>query len=236
MTAASYAAVDWGTTSFRLWLVGENGDMLAERRSHEGMTTAAKTGFSPILESHLAAVGAPAHLPVVICGMAGARQGWVEAGYLDTPAPLSGIVGAAVIVSDPNRDIRILPGLAQRSEEHPDVMRGEETQLLGAADTLGNGNHIVFHDSPGLFDGRQFDTEVRRNFCSQWTALDRRFVFGECLDIALDDAAFRAGGGDQTKVDALVAGCFAGCRRSLDPTETENVAFHHHAIRAGGSD
>lgn len=143
MTAASYAAVDWGTTSFRLWLVGENGDVLAERRSHEGMTTAAKTGFSPILESHLAAVGAPAHLPVVICGMAGARQGWVEAGYLDTPAPLSGIVGAAVIVSDANRDIRILPGLAQRSEEHPDVMRGEETQLLGAAGTLGNGNHIV---------------------------------------------------------------------------------------------
>ena len=100
MTAASYAAVDWGTTSFRLWLVGENGDVLAERRSHEGMTSAAKTGFSPILESHLAAVGAPAHLPVVICGMAGARQGWVEAGYLDTPAPLSGIVGACVLINE----------------------------------------------------------------------------------------------------------------------------------------
>ncbi|MDQ0319342.1 2-dehydro-3-deoxygalactonokinase [Pararhizobium capsulatum DSM 1112] len=143
MTAPSYAAVDWGTTSFRLWLVGENGDVIGERRSGEGMTTAAKTGFSAILETHLAAVGAPAHLPVVVCGMAGARQAWVEAGYLDTPAPLSGIVGAAVTVPDDNRDIRILPGLAQRSQEHPDVMRGEETQLLGAAASLGNGNHIV---------------------------------------------------------------------------------------------
>ncbi|WP_075289971.1 2-dehydro-3-deoxygalactonokinase [Pararhizobium arenae] len=143
MTAASYAAVDWGTTSFRLWLVGENGDVIGERRSGEGMTTAVKHGFSTILETHLAALAAPAHLPVIVCGMAGARQAWMEAGYLDTPAPLSGIVGAAVTVADANRDIRILPGLAQRSEQHPDVMRGEETQLLGAAGSLGNGNHLV---------------------------------------------------------------------------------------------
>jgi 2-dehydro-3-deoxygalactonokinase len=143
MTAASYAAVDWGTSSFRLWIVSESGAVLTERRSGEGMTTAAKTGFSAILESHLAAVAAPPHLPVIVCGMAGARQGWVEAGYLDTPAPLSTIVKAAVTVPDTNRDIRILPGLAQRSEEAPDVIRGEETQLLGAISQLGNGSHLV---------------------------------------------------------------------------------------------
>jgi 2-dehydro-3-deoxygalactonokinase len=143
MTAASYAAVDWGTSSFRLWIVSESGEVLAERRSGDGMTTAAKTGFLPLLQSHLAAVSAPPHLPVVICGMAGARQGWVEAGYLDTPAPLTGIVKAAVTVPDANRDIRILPGLAQRSEAAPDVMRGEETQLLGALSRLGSGSHLV---------------------------------------------------------------------------------------------
>ena len=143
MTAASYAAVDWGTSSFRLWIISESGAVLAERRSGEGMTTAAKTGFSGILESHLAAVNAPPHLPVIVCGMAGARQGWVEAGYLDTPAPLNAIVKAAVTVPDTNRDIRILPGLAQRSEDAPDVIRGEETQLLGAISQLGNGSHLV---------------------------------------------------------------------------------------------
>ena len=31
-----------------------------------------------------------------------------------------------------DRDIRILPGIAQRDPKAPDVMRGEETQLLGA--------------------------------------------------------------------------------------------------------
>ncbi|WP_018238946.1 2-dehydro-3-deoxygalactonokinase [Ensifer sp. BR816] len=143
MTAGYYAAVDWGTSSFRLWIIGEDGTVLAERRSAEGMTTAVRTGFHAVLDSHLAAVAAPAHLPIIICGMAGARQGWREAGYLDTPATLGAIAGNAIAVPDVDRDIRILPGLAQRDGRHPDVMRGEETQLLGAAGMLDGGRHLV---------------------------------------------------------------------------------------------
>ena len=132
MSEAAYAAVDWGTSSFRLWLVDRAGDTLAERRSHEGMMAAAKPGFATVLQSHLQAVGAGARLPVVVCGMAGARGGWVEAGYVDTPARLASIVKHAVAVPGQDRDIRILPGIAQRDRKAPDVMRGEETQLLGA--------------------------------------------------------------------------------------------------------
>ena len=135
MNQAAYAAVDWGTSSFRLWLIGHAGQALAERRSDEGMMTAAKSGFAAVLQTHLAAVEAAPDLPVIICGMAGARQGWVEAGYVDTPASLAAILSGAVIVSGQSRDIRILPGIAQRDAGAPDVMRGEETQLLGA---LGN--------------------------------------------------------------------------------------------------
>ncbi|PDT18212.1 2-dehydro-3-deoxygalactonokinase [Rhizobium sp. J15] len=132
MTNPAYVAVDWGTSSFRLWLVGRDGSILVERRSGEGMTSAAKTGFSTVLSGHLAAVEAPASLPVIVCGMAGARQGWVEAGYIDVPASLGSILTGAVSVPGESRDIRILPGLAQRDAARPDVMRGEETQLLGA--------------------------------------------------------------------------------------------------------
>jgi 2-dehydro-3-deoxygalactonokinase len=139
MNQAAYAAVDWGTSSFRLWLLDRAGQALAERRSDEGMMAAAKTGFAAVLQGHLAAVGAAPDLPVIICGMAGARQGWVEAGYVDTPAPLDAILSGAVTVpgqvAGQSRDIRILPGIAQRDMNAPDVMRGEETQLLGA---LGN--------------------------------------------------------------------------------------------------
>jgi 2-dehydro-3-deoxygalactonokinase len=132
MNEAAYVAVDWGTSSFRLWLIDRADRVLAERRSDEGMMAAAKAGFAAVLQSHLDAVGAAADLPVIICGMAGARQGWVEAGYVDTPARLGAILERAARVGGQSRDIRILPGIAQRDAKAPDVMRGEETQLLGA--------------------------------------------------------------------------------------------------------
>lgn len=82
----AFAAVDWGTSSFRLWLMNAGGEVLGERRSHEGMAIASQAcGFQRILKSHLAELGAAEDLPVIICGMAGARQGWTEAGYVTVP-------------------------------------------------------------------------------------------------------------------------------------------------------
>ena len=151
MTAPAVAAVDWGTSSFRLWLLDASGAILAERRSGEGMLTAGAEGFGPILEKHLAAAGASADLPVVICGMAGARQGWIEAPYVTLPAGIDGILAGTVPVpgqgsgqgSGPARKIRILPGLAQRNPDAPDVMRGEETQLAGILPLFASGGHLI---------------------------------------------------------------------------------------------
>jgi 2-dehydro-3-deoxygalactonokinase len=143
MSEAAHVAVDWGTSSFRLWLIDRTGQVLGERRSGEGMMAAAKIGFASVLQSHLDAVGAAKDLPVLICGMAGARQGWVEAGYVDTPAPLADVLERAVAVPGQSRDIRILPGIAQRDVNAPDVMRGEETQLLGALGLDAAGEALV---------------------------------------------------------------------------------------------
>jgi 2-dehydro-3-deoxygalactonokinase len=126
------AAVDWGTSSLRVWLLDRSGKAIGGRRSGEGMSTLTSDRYEAVLESHLAALGAAPSLPVVICGMAGSRQGWVEAPYLDVPAGLGDIAAAAVQVPGTGRDIRIVPGMAQRDPKSPDVMRGEETQLLGA--------------------------------------------------------------------------------------------------------
>ncbi|WP_375310892.1 2-dehydro-3-deoxygalactonokinase [Bradyrhizobium sp. A5] len=143
MTEPAYVAVDWGTSSFRLWLVDRAGQVLAARRSDEGMLAAAKVGFAGVLQSHLAAVEAPVGLPVLICGMAGAKTGWVEAGYVDTPAPLAAVLKQAARVPGEAREIRILPGIAQRDANAPDVMRGEETQLLGALGLDAAGEALV---------------------------------------------------------------------------------------------
>lgn len=146
MTNSQPAAVaigDWGTTRLRLWLLDANGNTVAERRSDEGLLSAQPDGFAAILERHLSDMGAPDTMPVVLCGMVGSRQGWLEAPYVDTPASLSQIFAGAVRIPGAGRDIRIVPGLAQRTVDAPDVMRGEETQLSGAGETLLAGQRIV---------------------------------------------------------------------------------------------
>ena len=131
------AAVDWGTSSFRAWLLHQDGTVLNEARSDEGLTRVADRDFSGVLEGKLTALGAAARLPVIICGMAGSRQGWLEAQYVETPASLDDVLTHAVEVPHGARDIRILPGIAQNTAAAPDVMRGEETQLLGLDDYQG---------------------------------------------------------------------------------------------------
>ena len=130
---AAFIAVDWGTSSFRGWLMSAGGEAIAESRGGEGMLHCAASGFAPVLRHHLEKLGAPDGLPVLICGMAGARQGWVEAPYVKTPTRLEVLHEGAIRVDAPG-DIRILPGIAQARADRPDVMRGEETQLLGVTE------------------------------------------------------------------------------------------------------
>ncbi len=141
-TAPAVAAVDWGTTRLRAWLIDASGKVLAERRGDDGLISAREKGFAGVLEGHLAAMGAAPSLPVIICGMAGSRQGWLEAPYVDVPAPIGAILAGAARVPAQGRDIRIVPGLAQRLADAPDVMRGEETQLAGAG-LPASGRHLV---------------------------------------------------------------------------------------------
>lgn len=126
----AFVAVDWGTSSFRAWLMAADGHVLADTRGPEGMLHCASSGFAPVLAEHVARLGATQHLPVLICGMAGAKQGWVEAPYLHTPTRLDALHDGAQRVPAAG-DVRILPGIAQARAAAPDVMRGEETQLLG---------------------------------------------------------------------------------------------------------
>lgn len=126
------AVADWGQpgSASGRWIF--DGNVLKESRGDDGLISAKETGFETLLERHLASVDAPDDLPVVICGMAGSRTGWIEAPYMNLPAGLEGVVAAAVRVPA-KRHVIMLPGVARRSEDAPDVMRGEETKLLAGA-------------------------------------------------------------------------------------------------------
>ena len=99
-----WVAVDWGTSNLRAWGVGPGGEILFAKSSDQGMGKLARDAFPGALETLLADVVetvGPA-LDVVICGMAGARQGWLEAPYLDAPADLAGLGFSAVAPPMPN--------------------------------------------------------------------------------------------------------------------------------------
>ena len=130
-----WVAVDWGTSNLRAWGISPGGEIMFSRSSDQGMGKLTREAFPGALVHLLADAVNPAGpaLDVVICGMAGARQGWMEAPYLDAPADLAGLGFSAVLPPMPESRLkpRILPGVCQKLSGDEDVMRGEETQILG---------------------------------------------------------------------------------------------------------
>lgn len=133
-----WLAVDWGTSHLRVWIMGPDGAVLDQRQSDRGMGNLSSGQFEPAL---LALVGDAlprgGTVPVIVCGMAGSRQGWAEAPYAAVPcAPPSIVSAVPVETADARLSVFIVPGIKQVSP--PDVMRGEETQIAGfLADTPG---------------------------------------------------------------------------------------------------
>lgn len=138
-TEAEWIAVDWGTSNLRAWGIDRDGYVLFSRASDDGMGRLARDDYPGVLRRLLGDAFEPGggDIEVLICGMAGARQGWLEAPYLEVPAELGDLAGAAVMPPMPGTRFkpRILPGMCQRRGAE-DVMRGEETQLLGIATLL----------------------------------------------------------------------------------------------------
>ncbi|ODT80359.1 MAG: hypothetical protein ABS76_16900 [Pelagibacterium sp. SCN 64-44] len=128
-------AVDWGTSNLRAWKVGADGAVQASANSDKGMGRLGPAEFPGALAEIAAQLSLPeGPVDVLVCGMAGARQGWLEAPYLESPADLRELAAHAVhpAMPGPYPVVAILPGICQR-QGGENVMRGEETQLLGLA-------------------------------------------------------------------------------------------------------
>ncbi|WP_207482133.1 2-dehydro-3-deoxygalactonokinase [Arenibaculum pallidiluteum] len=128
-------ALDWGTTSFRAFLLDAKGGVLDRRDEPMGILKVPggdfDAVFTAVTERWYAAHGA---LPALASGMIGSRQGWVEAPYCPCPAGAEDLGRRlAPVRTQAGHSLRIVPGVSRDSPgEAPDVMRGEETQIAGA--------------------------------------------------------------------------------------------------------
>jgi 2-dehydro-3-deoxygalactonokinase len=130
MGMAALIAIDWGTTSARAYRHDASGRVVGERSAPLGIQHIRGGAFASALAT-LLGDWAGETAPRVACGMIGSRQGWIDVPYRDCPAALDAL--AMALAHTPDRALAIVPGVTcVDAAGVPDVMRGEETQILGA--------------------------------------------------------------------------------------------------------
>ncbi|MEQ8967026.1 MAG: 2-dehydro-3-deoxygalactonokinase [Azospirillaceae bacterium] len=123
--------VDWGTTNLRAYRLAADGQILERAESAHGILALPPGGFAEALSALVEPWrrDAPA-APMLLSGMVGSQQGWREAPYVALPAGPAEIASALVPLPEAGDRAALVPGLIDRSGV-PDVIRGEETQILG---------------------------------------------------------------------------------------------------------
>jgi 2-dehydro-3-deoxygalactonokinase len=142
-------ACDWGTTNLRAWTLDEAGQVVQAREFALGVSKLQPGEAARRFEDEVRPSFRAEGLPAILCGMIGSNLGWKAAPYADCPAGLPELAGALTAVDDGSAWVRIVPGLrCQGIAGSPDVMRGEETQVLGwiaQHPDRARGRHVICH-------------------------------------------------------------------------------------------
>lgn len=190
-------AIDWGTSSLRGARIDAAGRVCDERAAPQGILTVPPGGFAAVFNDLFGDWMREAGAQCLISGMAGSRQGWVEAPYCPCPADAAD-VARHIIDVEPGR-IAMVPGLSDRHEGVPDVMRGEEVQVFGAMVLTGLASGLFV--LPGTHSKwvrvqegrvRGFRTFMTGEF---YALLSQHSILARTLDAQapLDEAAFVQG-------------------------------------------
>jgi 2-dehydro-3-deoxygalactonokinase len=129
-------AIDWGSSSFRAYLMSANGEVLDDLATGDGIGSVAAEAYPATLKRLIGSwLDAHPSLPAIASGMVGSRHGWREAPYVPCPAGPRDVAQHLTEVEVDGRRVVLAPGLSYVDEAGaPDVMRGEETEIFGVAD------------------------------------------------------------------------------------------------------
>ncbi len=136
-------AVDWGTSNFRAFLLNASGQLLEKKFARQGVLRVSRKQFEAVLMKHIHEwLSADPQLPIVMSGMIGSRQGWLEVPYLFCPVDLSNLTAGMQQVSAQHQPWIVSGIRIDYPDGRVDVMRGEETQILGALNYEQSPHHL----------------------------------------------------------------------------------------------
>ena len=229
-TPAHLLAVDWGTTSLRGALLDAQGAVVAERSFARGILGVAPGDFAAVFAASFGDWVDAGVTRCLVSGMAGSKQGWVEAPYCACPAGFADVAAQLTQIDDASLrvPVAIVPGLCCEAAAPgstlapvPDVMRGEEVQIFGAMQLAGRdqgvfvlpGTHSKWAD---VHTGRvrSFETSMSGEFyalLSQHSLLARSIT----ADAAFDSEAFAQGIGRAAEGAGLLHNAFGTRTLSL---------------------
>ncbi|MFT6925485.1 MAG: 2-dehydro-3-deoxygalactonokinase [Psychromonas sp.] len=134
MSDISWLVIDWGTTNFRAFAMNDNGEPVDEIKRELGLLQIQEGQFDAQLKELLTEwLDDYQDLPIYMGGMVGSMCGWIDAGYIATPASLPYLTkNCHQFTSSWGAPVSIIPGVSHQYEnDKHDVMRGEEVQLMG---------------------------------------------------------------------------------------------------------
>ncbi|TMJ26903.1 MAG: 2-dehydro-3-deoxygalactonokinase [Alphaproteobacteria bacterium] len=190
-------AVDWGTSSLRGARLDEAGRVLEEKTAPLGILNVPNGDFAGVFAAQFSDWMKPPGTRCLISGMAGSRQGWIEAPYVACPAGPDELAQHLHWIESGR--IALVPGLSDEQADVPDVMRGEEVQIFGALRLAGlsdglfvlPGTHSKWATVRGgrVVGFRTFMTGEVYGLFAQHSILARTLE----LDAPLDESAFLRG-------------------------------------------
>lgn len=158
----TFLSCDWGTTAFRLRLIDTSSAKIVEEvKTTQGTAETfqqwKKTGrneeerlsfYLDIIKEHIKTIGQKTgtslnDVPLIISGMASSTIGMIDLPYKDIPFKIDGSdlkVESIAATDSFNHKVLIISGV--RTED--DVIRGEETKLVGCADAITDERAHIF--------------------------------------------------------------------------------------------
>lgn len=202
-TPPALVALDWGTSRLRAYLMAADGGLLDRRSRDLGILKVAGGDFAGALQAVAGDwLSAGPALPILAAGMIGSRQGWREVAYVPCPAGLPELAAGLGVVTMPDgRLVHLAPGLSRSagSDGFPDMMRGEETQIMGQLASAPDQGRRCFV-LPGTHSKWAWSEQGRIATFSTWMTgelfelLSRHGILGRLMtSSSVDGTAFERG-------------------------------------------